>query len=99
MRIRQHYGLVCPTCGHRRVRGAMLCAPCRRQVYHDESMAIAIGLVRLIVDENTIKEIAHLTHLSCKTIEYHWSKAKRLLNVDNYVGATKLAIKRGWVTL
>jgi DNA-binding CsgD family transcriptional regulator len=68
-------------------------------VYREETRAIAIGLVRLIADELALKEIAALTHLSLKTVHYHWTNARKILGVRNPVGAVKLGIKEGWVEL
>lgn len=89
----------CPNCGGRMGIGSTKCRSCQNAILHEESRAVEINMVRLIADEKALKEIAWLTGLSIRTIEYHWGRVKRLFHVRSYVGATKLAIQKGWITL
>lgn len=72
---------------------------CRIQRGKEQERAVAIGLIRLIAAEMGLKQIAYITGLSVKTIEYHWAKARVIFGVSSYVGATKLAIQQGWIIL
>ncbi|HKN47365.1 MAG TPA: LuxR C-terminal-related transcriptional regulator [Candidatus Polarisedimenticolia bacterium] len=53
------------------------------------------GILRLIAEGQTSKEIAWLLDLSVKTIEAHRTRIMSKLRIHNVAGLTRYAISRG----
>lgn len=56
-------------------------------------------VVTMIAQEMTVKQIGGELGISPKTVAYYWVQAKRKLGLKSYVGATKYALRIGWITL
>lgn len=53
------------------------------------------GILRLIAEGHTSKEIAHALNLSVKTVEAHRTRIMEKLRIHNVAGLTRYAISRG----
>ena len=66
-------------------------------VDHGELNLRAAGILQLIAEGNSTKEIAHILKVSVKTVETHRAQLMERLNIHDVPGLVRYAIRIGLV--
>lgn len=56
-------------------------------------------MLKLVAEGHTTKQVAHLLHLSAKTVETHRSQLMKQLNTHELAGLVRYAIRVGLVSV
>jgi len=58
-----------------------------------------LGIIKLICEQKTAKEIGQILFISEKTVDFHRQKIIEKMNVKNIIGLVVFAIKKGMVSI
>ena len=78
---------------------AQRCRDCRKSIANIRKFNRSLRLVKAVAEDRPMKAIACDWNLSLKVLQWHWAHAKRALQFQTFVGATKVALRLNLITL